>query len=345
VFLARDLAVEDVVEEKLGHHGRDHLVDLTPGEVDQHALQPADLTRHIQPHAGEILQRGKNRVRSAYKLMRVSMAVLVLSLAAAPSILAAPRITFERQLPAPHDLGGAEELALVNAIGDSVKVEAFIGRFIEQVNRSGRLRMRDARRDSDKTGADAYLSVKTFTCETRTGGAEGSAYDVDGKRVKRRFVWSDALCMARIDVAAGRQRSSFYVKGEGTSPRVFDLTDEEKNVALEQAAKYAAVDAAERITPRRVRESIPLDETAPSFEEGYARIDVERFQDAREIWEDALRKQPRSAPLHYNLGAVCEALGDHKAAELHYVAARQLAPAEPRYASELRSFHRRNTKP
>jgi hypothetical protein len=60
VFFAGDLAVEDVVEEKLRHHGRDHLVDLPPGEVDQHALQPADLTGHVQSHARAILQWAKS---------------------------------------------------------------------------------------------------------------------------------------------------------------------------------------------------------------------------------------------------------------------------------------------
>jgi len=275
--------------------------------------------------------------------MRAHIAVL-LSFLVAPLILAAPRITFDRHLPAPHDLGGAEELALVHAIGDNPKIEAFVDRFIEQVNRSGKLRMRDARHGSSAK-AQAYLSVKTFTCDTHTGNGEGGAYDVDGKRERRRFAWSDATCMARIDVAAGKENFSFSVKGEGTSPRVSEVTDEEKNIAFEQAARYAAVNAAERITPRRVRESILLDDDAPAFEEGFARIDVGAFDDAREIWERALKQDARSAALHYNLAAVCEALGDTTAAEQHYVTARQLAPKEDLYASELKAFQRRNAKP
>jgi tetratricopeptide (TPR) repeat protein len=161
---------------------------------------------------------------------------------------------------------------------------------------------------------------------------------------KRACKWRLIVENLGLDVAVGRQRSSFYVKGDGTSPRVLELTDEERNVALEQAARYAAVDAAERITPRRVRESILLDDTAPAFDEGFARIDVGEYADARKIWERALAGTPRSPALHFNLAAVCEALGDRKEAELHYVAARQLAPAEGRYVSELRSFLRR-TKP
>ena len=264
----------------------------------------------------------------------------LLFILAGPFLAAAPRITFERRVPAPHDLGDVETIALVRAIGDTVKVDAFVERFIEQVNRGGQLRMRDARRGGDPK-ADAYLSVKSFTCESKKGTAEGNAYDVDGKKMRRQFVWSDAICTARVDVSAGKQQVSYLVKGEGTSPRGEELTDEEKNIALDQATRYAAVNAADRITPRRVRESIQLDANAPAFDEGYARIDVGELSDAREIWQKALRQDPRSAALHYNLAAVCEALGDHEAAELHYVTANRLAPREDRYAYEYKSFMRR----
>ncbi len=273
------------------------------------------------------------------KLMRAPLAV-VLSFALAPLILAAPRITFDRRVPAPHDLGKAEELALVNAIGDTVKVDAFVTRFVEHVSRSGKLRMRDARR-VNTSRADAYLAVKNFTCNTQPRSAEGNAYDVDGNKVRKQFAWFDAVCMARIDVSAGKQQYSFSVKGEGTSPRVEKATDEEKNIALEQATRYAAVNAAEKITPRRVRESILLDEEAPAFEEGFARISVGQFGETRELWEQALQKEPRSAGLHYNLAALCEALGDPKTAEQHYVAAKRLAPDKDLYASEYKSFMRR----
>ena len=256
---------------------------------------------------------------------------------------APPRIAFERVLPAPHDLGGAQEIALTKAIGDNATIELFVEDFIHHATRYGHLRMRDARRET-ALRAGANLAVKTFTCETTRREAEGSSYDVDGKRVKRMQSWVDAVCVARIDVAAGTRKSSFYVKGEGTSPRGDVVSEEETNAALELAARHAAVDAAERITPRRVRESILLEESAPAFEEGMARVDAQRIADARSIWEKALQKQPRSAALHFNLAAACEALGDRKAAELHYVAARTLAPGESRYASEWKEFLRRGVR-
>lgn len=276
--------------------------------------------------------------------MRSPLAAVFLHLALVSSLAAASRITFERVLPAPHDLRGAEDIAVVMAIGDHPKIESFIDHFVHQANRSGALRVRD-RRGSARAGAEVQLSVKTFTCTSADSSGEGSVYDVDGKRVKVTQIWVDVRCVARIDVDNGGQRSSFYVKGEGTSPRVEELSDDERDAASEQAARYAAIDAAERLTPRRVRESIELDDTAPEFEEGMSLITLDRVEDARAVWERALKKEPRSAALHYNLAAVSEALGDRKAAEQHYRAARELAPAERRYANELRLFSRRSVRP
>ena len=285
--------------------------------------------------------------------MRSRGFALFLVLAISPLLGASsPRVTFERVLPAPHDLGAAEDIALVQTIADTPKISAFVDHFLHQTNRSGMLRLRDVRPRAlvfaaealkRTEPADAWLSVRSFSCTSALRGAEESAYDVDGKRVKRRQVWVESICNGRMEVLiAGGPRSSFAIKGEGSSAHVNEITNEEREEALEHAARYAALDAAEKITPRRVRESIALDETAPAFEEGMAMIVAARLADARKIWESAVRQSGRSAPLHYNLAAVCEALGDRKAAEEHYVAARELAPTETRYASELKLFQRRN---
>jgi tetratricopeptide (TPR) repeat protein len=220
-------------------------------------------------------------------------------------------------------------------------LETFVEIFVEQVNQSHFLRMRDVRRTTGP--ADVHLDVKSFTCETTTREGEAGARDGEGNRVRKKVAWADAVCVARIDVLSFdlQWQSTFAARGEGTSPRVDELTDDERHVALLQAARYAAITAAERITPRRVRESIPLDEHAPAFEEGLSLIELERLADARAAWERALRVQPRSASLHFNLAVVCEALGDRHAAEQHYIAARQLAPNESRYEREMKRFARR----
>jgi tetratricopeptide (TPR) repeat protein len=257
------------------------------------------------------------------------------------SLLAAPRITFTRTVPAATSLGQAEKIAIAQAIGDHISIETFVGHLIDQLNSTGALQARDLRQG--KGPADAYFVVKTYRCMPTERSGEGSGHDVDGNRLKRKLVWLEVLCTARIDVLSNvmKYQTTFYGKGSGLSPRVEALTDEERSVAYRQAARYAAIDAAGRITPRSVRESIALDESAPQFEEGYAMITADRLEEARRLWQSAIPKDPRSAALRFNLAAVCEALGDRRAAATHYAAARELAPAEPRYASELRLFARR----
>lgn len=293
-----------------------------------------------------------------------TLIALALHLAAASTLFAAqPRITFARTIPAAQDLGHAEEVAILYAIGDSDRLPELLEIFTERVNESHILRLRDttlggrrftsiAERPDTATieklrraePADAYLGLKEFTCRMEEGAGEGTALDSNRQKVKRRHVFVDALCTARIDVISAvdlRRVASFTIKGEGTSPRVDAIHDEERAVALRQATRYAAIDATERITPRRIRESILLDETAPEFEDGMEMIDASRPEEARVIWTAALNKHPKSAALHYNLAAVAEALGDVPTAEKHYGEARRLNPKESRYRDEHRSFLKR----
>lgn len=276
--------------------------------------------------------------------MRTTVAVLValaVSVLLVPGLEAAPRLVFERVLPASHDLGGAKDVAVIRAAADDPLIEDFLDELIHHVNRSGTLTLRDMRTGTGP--AEAHLDVKTFRCQTAVRETEGGFRDVDGNKVKQRAFQIDAVCGTRIEVLSHtlQPKSTFFAKGEGTSARLEEVTDEERENALHDAARYAAIDAAERITPRRVRESIALDETAPAFAEGMAMIEAGRIAEARTIWQKAMQTQARSAALRFNLAAVAEAMGDRRAAELHYNAARQLAPEEQRYASELKLFARR----
>jgi len=284
-----------------------------------------------------------------------AMALLLLATAALAN---PPRITFTRTMAPAHDLAPAESLAVIYAIGDSSKIDAFIEHFVDLVSRAGILRivnavennhhllvddlaLRTVRREHP---ADAYLGINRFTCIGDEKSAEGSEHLDSGDRVKRMHHWIDANCSARIDVlnGDGRRMFSYTVRGEGTSPRSVSLTADERDVAFEQAARYAAVMAAEGITPRTVRETIELDENAPAFDDGFSMISSERFEDARAIWQAAALRHRDSAPLFFNLGAVSEAIGDLAAARDYYQKAAALSPKERRYATELRLFHRRN---
>jgi tetratricopeptide (TPR) repeat protein len=296
--------------------------------------------------------------------MRTTLLAVVAAAALTPAIIAAPRINFTRTLPPLHDIG-ADHSAVIYALGDNDKVTTFVDVFLTHVNRAGILRVDDAldrsrnligERPSEKTirqlnrehPADVYLGINQFSCNSETRGGEGSTYDVDGARVKRRHAWIDATCHARIDViqpATAKRLFSFIVKGEGTSPRVVEITNEERDIAFEQAARYAAISASEAITPRVVRESIELDDAAPSFIEAASEIDAGRLPAAREMWEKELSRGANSAPLQFDLAAVCEALGDLDCAAGHYRAAARIAPREPRYHSEWELFRKRNVRP
>src|ERR1041385_66254 len=102
-----------------------------------------------------------------------------------------------------------------------------------------------------------------------------------------------------IDPATARRLYSFVVRGEGTSPRVTEVTEEERNIAVEQAAHFAAVQAAEMVTPRRIRESIELDARAPELERALLLIDAGRVAAARTLWLRALERNRESAPLQF----------------------------------------------
>ncbi|HEX3577519.1 MAG TPA: tetratricopeptide repeat protein [Thermoanaerobaculia bacterium] len=269
-----------------------------------------------------------------------------------------PRITFLRTMAPPHDLAPAERLAVIYAIGDSNKIEAFVEHFVDLVSRAGVLRIANAVENNHhmlfddlslrtvrrEHPADAYLGISRFTCTGTERIGQGSETLDSGDRVKRMHHWIDAVCSARIDVlnAEGKRILSYTARGEGTSPRAVSLSDDERDVAFDQAARYAAVSAAEGITPRSVRETIELDESAPSFDDGFSMVTSERLEDARAIWQAAAVRHRTSAPLFFNLGAVSEAMGDMNAARDYYEKAARLSPKERRYSTELRLFRRRN---
>jgi tetratricopeptide (TPR) repeat protein len=260
------------------------------------------------------------------------LGLVLLCLASAALAASPPRLNFTRAVPAPHDLAPAERIAITGKSG------AFADALAQRINRSGHLRV--------ESPADVTLDVNGFACSEEEKSAEGSERDSTGARVKRKHTWVDVTCSAHIEVvsAGGRHLFSYQVHGEGTSPRVISLTDEERMIARDQATRYAAIDAAEAVTPRSVRESIELDDTAPTFDEGWAMIVADRFADARAIWEQALRRHADSAALHYDLAAVCEAMGDVKAAGKYYEEAQRRSPKDRRYKTELALFRKRVAK-
>jgi tetratricopeptide (TPR) repeat protein len=299
----------------------------------------------------------------SHRATRASGFVCLL-LAAAGTLLAEPRIIFIRRIPPAYSLAPAEEIAVIYAIGDNESIETFLDVFVDHTNRVGSVRLTDVtphgqnfvgERPDDKTfrrlrrehRADAYIGINRFTCQTTARGGEGSTTDLEGARVKRKHRWIDAICRARIDVLdakKGERILTYEVSGEGTSPRLEDVSEEERTIALDQAARYAAIVAAERITPREIRETIELEQNAPSFEKGMSMIEGDRLREARALWEATLRNYPSSPALLYNLGAVSEAMGDLERARDYFERASRLAPGERRFRGGIEMFRRRNGK-
>lgn len=272
----------------------------------------------------------------------------------------AQRVTFVRTVAADHAVPG-DEVVILYALGDNEQVRTFVDVLVDRLNRNRAIPINDVtqqknhivgdhvdeshlrkiRRDHP---ADAYLGVNRFTCESLERSGEVSSYDVDNQRVKHTLFWVDTICHARVDLLNAeslKRTESFEVKGEGTSQRVTEITAEERNIAAMQAARYAAISASELMTPHVVRESVELDESAPGFEEARDLIDTDRLAEARQLWERLLSANGGSAALHYNLAAVCEAMGDMSGAQRHYESAQKLSPDQPRYRRELSMFQRR----
>jgi hypothetical protein len=267
---------------------------------------------------------------------------------ATAAFAAGPRLSFTHVVSSPYSLSQGQRIAVIYAIGDHQAVTTFVEDFVDDVDRAGTLRIenavgehfdgRDFRRLRRLHPAERYIGVSAFTCSGRQHSATGSEHDAFGERIQRMHIWIDAVCDAKLDVRDehGQHLMALSVRGEGTSPRASSLTPEEREVAFEQAARYAAFNAADMITPRVVRETIELDNTAPAFDEGMSMIDANRLQDARATWEVALRRNRASAPLNFNLGAICEAIGDSASAKKYFQSAVRLAPNESRYRVEMR---------
>ena len=294
-------------------------------------------------------------------MVRRAMVALALYAALAPALFGSSpaRITFVRTIRPPHELG-TDQVAVVYALGDTDKVMTFVDHFVQYAGRSGALRIEDAidnRRHlaafSQKElrslrhdhPAGAYIGISLFTCAGAERRGEVSETTLSGDRVRSKMHWLDAICSAKLDIRKpdGKQMLTFMTHGEGTSPRVRMLTDDDRDIAYEQATRYAAITAAEEIVPRETRESIELDDRAPAFDDAVAMINSDRFADARAIWEASLARHRNSAPLQYNLGAVCEAMGDLSAAENYYRNAARIAPQDARYRTELNFFRKRNS--
>lgn len=302
---------------------------------------------------------GSSIFASMCRALRIVAAVCALAAVDA----AGARIVYTRHMPPAHNLGG-DDIIVVHAAGETLPADEFLDTFVDRTTRAGLMRMDTVARRQlfarHKPNASAmrrlrrlyprevYLALDRVECSTSEKSGEGSTYNTDGVRVKRRHRWVDALChvtVAVLDPDTGRPRVSLDVSGEGTSPRVVQLTDEERAIAVGQAVHMAGVNAADLVTPRRIRESIELSENVPEFHRVIAMINANRLEDARRLLQASLSTRGARPEIHLDIAAISEALGDDVTARRHYLRAAELDPKERRYALELYRFDRRHRPP
>jgi sulfatase modifying factor 1 len=113
-----------------------------------------------------------------------------------------------------------------------------------------------------------------------------------------------------------------------------------------RAVNEAMSDSADQIiggfAPQYYADLLPLDQDAPLVHEGQAKVGHLDYSGALALWESALTTSPNSAPLLYNLGTVCEALNDPKAARAYYSRAITIAPQVARYEDALANLEKRS---
>jgi tetratricopeptide (TPR) repeat protein len=162
--------------------------------------------------------------------------------------------------------------------------------------------------------------------KTRDDGSE-DADDVVG--------WT-AECREYLDLLTprtGKRIGSVTADGYGTDPHESD--------ALADAMSDAADQIIGGFAPLRYAELVALDQDAPLVHEGLQKFENRDYDGALALWENALAASPGSAPLLYNLGALCDALQDSRAAGAYYLRAISAAPQVPRYRKALAQLHQR----
>jgi tetratricopeptide (TPR) repeat protein len=162
--------------------------------------------------------------------------------------------------------------------------------------------------------------------KTRDDGSE-DADDVVG--------WS-AECREYLDLLTprtGKRIGSVTADGYGSDP--------DQSAALADAMNDAADQIIGGFAPLQYAELVALDLDAPLVREGLAKFENRDYDGALALWENALAASPGSPPLLYNLGALCDALNDSRAARAYYLRAISAAPQVQRYRKALEQLNQR----
>jgi tetratricopeptide (TPR) repeat protein len=277
-----------------------------------------------------------------------------------------PSVTVTHLQPAPYNLGPARRLVLVEVGGSYAAETRLANAFLAQIAGGGVLTIQDATRESvrlaslgsgaaardarefrRKWPADVYVGIGS-ELQSRPRSERHKKKTDDGEVEVVRH-WVEAECEVRVrllDAADGRELASFSVSQSGESARADGVGSNMRADAEDRAIESAVADAVSQFAPRMVSERISLDKEAPLGEAGLKLVEAGDLAGARRLWEKGLEANGQSAPLRYNLGALCEALRDRRSARQYYEDAIRLNPAESKYREALDALEarRRDTK-
>jgi tetratricopeptide (TPR) repeat protein len=283
----------------------------------------------------------------------------------------APSVTIRRLAPAPYNLGPAKKLVLAAANGPTDRETGLVRvAFIEQIDEQGFFDIEDAvpaREDlfdfferlfsKEKSSrandaeefrrahpADVYVRLYVTEVKSWRRTDTKTSKDKDGKETKKVSYWAEANCgfqVTLIDGRDGTRFARFTVARQALSATYDDWSEDLRHDAETSAVNAAVEEALKQFTPRRISERLTLDEKAPRAAEGIDLIKSDKLREARLLWEQAAKEGPGAAGLAYNLGCVCEALGDTTAAAKWYEDAIRLDPASERNRSAAEDLQRR----
>ncbi|MEO8586523.1 MAG: hypothetical protein ABI584_10220 [Acidobacteriota bacterium] len=287
---------------------------------------------------------------------RAFVSALVLSASAC-----GPAVTVTHMEPATYNLGPARRLVLVEVEGNFSGKTRVARAFLEQVAAGGVFTIQDATRDSVRLAAlgsgaaarEAKAFRRNWPADVYVGlGIELHAVDrterhkkkIDNGEVEVVRTFAEATCDLQVrllDANDGRNLATYSLNQTGRSSTSDTAKSGMRGEAEDHAVDSAVADAVSLFTPRRFQERIALEKRAPLGEEGLKLVDAGDLVGARRLWEDALQTNATSAPLRYNLGALCEALRDRRTARQYYEDAIRLNPAESKYRAALEALETR----
>lgn len=276
----------------------------------------------------------------------------------------APGISLTRVRPAPHNLGAARRVAVLELVGPPEALGVVWAEMSQQIVGGGWFQLYasppamhtallsvdpalegvESTRPAVPVSADLFIVAHVTRWDYDEARSTEKTRE-DGKEVHRHFRQGHAgtgLDVQLIDAATGRIVYSREVGASEYGPK-YEAGHGSTNPAdlLRRACAAAVGDFLGTVTPRTTVEKMVLDDSEKSLEEGVALCKSGQLEAAMRSFQRVLdESHATSAGATYNLGVLLEAQGEHAKAEERYRQAIGLQPKDI-YRDALDDLHRR----